>query len=196
MTGYLTRRGTPEGKRMQLAIPNREIRSIFVEQIMSLFRENVAQDGKLLGDFCDALEQGDVSRVEKLFDAYLEQTISIRDTFVRKATKENFYHGILLGILGYKDGWILKSNKEAGNGYSDISIWIADKWMGIVIEVKYAERQQLEAVCQEALAQIDRNGYADSWKREGCQTILKYGMACNKKECRVLVEKEMIKNER
>ncbi len=196
MTGYLTRRGTPEGKRMQLAIPNREIRSIFVEQIMSLFRENVAQDGKLLGDFCDALEQGDVSRVEKLFDAYLEKTISIRDTFVRKATKENFYHGILLGILGYKDGWILKSNKEAGNGYSDISIWIADKWMGIVIEVKYAERQQLEAVCQEALAQIDRNGYADSWKREGCQTILKYGMACNKKECRVLVEKEMIKNER
>ena len=104
MTGYLTYRGKPQGKRYQLAIPNREIRNIFTEQIMELFREGVAKDGEQLNAFCNALKIGDAAEVERLLTEYLHRTISIRDTFVRKPTKENFYHGILLGILGYKDG--------------------------------------------------------------------------------------------
>ena len=175
------------------AAPNMEIRSIFTDQILSMFREQAGSDGRLLQKFCSALEEGNAPEVERLLLIYLGKTLSIRDTFVRKPSKENFYHGILLGILGYKDGWILKSNRESGNGYSDISIRIDDKDMGIIIEVKYAESRQLEAVCRDALAQIERNGYADELRREGCHTILKYGIACCRKECRVMVDTEKAK---
>ena len=190
MTGYLTQRGEPDGDRYKLAVPNMEIRSIFTRQILSMFKADVAKDGALLKAFCDALQEGSAGEVETLFASYLKKTISIRDTFVRRPTKENFYHGILLGILGYKNDWLLRSNKESGNGYSDISIFIDGADTGIIIEVKYAEKRQFESVCQEALLQIDKNGYAEELKKEGCRTILKYGIACWKKECRVLVEKE------
>lgn len=190
MTGYLTQRGEPDGDRYKLAVPNMEIRSIFTRQILSMFKADIAKDGALLKAFCDALQEGSAGEVETLFASYLKKTISIRDTFVRRPTKENFYHGILLGILGYKNDWLLRSNKESGNGYSDISIFIDGADTGIIIEVKYAEKRQFESVCQEALLQIDKNGYAEELKKEGCRTILKYGIACWKKECRVLVEKE------
>ena len=190
MTGYLTQRGSQGGGRLRLTIPNLEIRSIFTHQILAMFREQAGKDGTLLQEFCSALEEGNAPKVERLLLSYLGKTLSIRDTFVRKPSKENFYHGILLGILGYKDGWNLRSNRESGNGYSDISIRIDDKETGIVIEVKYAESRQLEAVCRDALVQIEKNGYADELRREGCHTILKYGIACYKKECRVAVEVE------
>lgn len=116
MTGYLTRQEPADGDRYKLVIPNLEIRSIFIRQIMAMFKKEVAKDGKLLESFCNALEQGNAAEVEKLFSSYLKKSISIRDTFVQKTLKENFYHGILLGILGYKDGWILKSNKDISVG--------------------------------------------------------------------------------
>lgn len=174
MTGYLTRREPADGDRYKLVIPNLEIRSIFIRQIMAMFKKEVAKDGKLLESFCNALEQGNAAEVEKLFSSYLKKSISIRDTFVQKTLKENFYHGILLGILGYKDGWILKSNKESGNGYSDIWIYDEEKELGIIIEVKYAEESQFEVVCREAIAQIDKNRYAEELREEGCHSILKY----------------------
>ncbi len=189
MTGYLTQRGRADRGRIRLAIPNLEIRSIFSDQILAMFRENAGKDGELLKNFCDAIEQGDAAEVEHLFETYLQKTISVRDTFVRRPTKENFYHGILLGILGYKDGWILKSNKESGNGFSDISIRNDDQELGIIIEVKYAEKRQMEEVCREAIAQIEKNRYTEELEKEGCHTILKYGIACCRKECRVFVEK-------
>ena len=190
MTGYLTQRGEPDGNRCKLAIPNMEIRSIFTRQIMALFKADVARDGALLKAFCDALQEGNAQEVESLFEAYLRKTISIRDTFVRRPTKENFYHGILLGILGYKNDWYVRSNKESGNGYSDLSILIDGADTGIIIEVKYAEKKQFDAVCRDAILQIDQNGYADTLTEEGCRTILKYGIACYKKECRVIVKRE------
>lgn len=189
MTGYLTQRGRADRGRIRLAIPNLEIRSIFSDQILAMFRENAGKDGELLKNFCDAIEQGDAAEVEHLFETYLQKTISVRDTFVRRPTKENFYHGILLGILGYKDGWILKSNKESGNGFSDISIRNDDQELGIIIEVKYAEKRQMEEVCREAITQIEKNRYTEELEKEGCHTILKYGIACCRKECRVFVEK-------
>ncbi len=190
MTGYLTQRGESDGNRCKLAIPNMEIRSIFTRQIMALFKADVARDGALLKAFCDALQEGNAQEVESLFEAYLQKTISIRDTFVRRPTKENFYHGILLGILGYKNDWYVRSNKESGNGYSDLSILIDGADTGIIIEVKYAEKKQFDAVCRDAILQIDQNGYADALTEEGCRTILKYGIACYKKECRVIVKRE------
>ncbi|MCC8140577.1 MAG: ATP-binding protein [Lachnospiraceae bacterium] len=189
-TGYLTQRGRPDGKWYQLAIPNREVRNIFTDQIMAMFRENVAKDGESLNKFCDALQTGDASEVEKQFGAYLLRTISIRDTFVQKPTKENFYHGILLGILGYKDGWDVKSNRESGDGFSDICIKIEEDDIGIIIEIKYAENRQLDAECREALKQIDEKAYVSELKSDGYRTIYKYGIACFKKKCRVLCELE------
>lgn len=192
MTGYLTRQEPADGDRYKLVIPNLEIRSIFIRQIMAMFKKEVAKDGKLLESFCNALEQGNAAEVEKLFSSYLKKSISIRDTFVQKTLKENFYHGILLGILEYKDGWILKSNKESGNGYSDIWIYDEEKELGIIIEVKYAEESQFEVVCREAIAQIDKNRYAEELREEGCHSILKYGIACYKKRCQVTVVKEKV----
>ena len=188
-TGYLTQRGNPDGRYYRLAIPNMEIRDIFKNQIMSMFKEDVEKDGETLDAFCKALQTGDSPEVERIFTEYLGKTISIRDTFVRKPTKENFYHGILLGILGYKNGWYVRSNRESGDGFGDILIRIEDESIGIVIEVKYAEDSQYDKVCGDALDQINRNGYADTLKDDGCHTILKYGIACNKKKCRVLLEK-------
>lgn len=119
----------------------------------------------------------------------MKKTISVRDTFVRKPIKENFYHGILLGILSFKGGWIVKSNKEAGNGFSDILIWIDDSNIGIIIEIKYAEADSLEKECRNALQQIHDKNYISAFYEDDIHTILKYGIACNRKKCRVLLEK-------
>ena len=121
-TGYLTQRGKAEGRQMKLAIPNLEIRDIYVTQIMEFFKENVRKDGDTLNRFCDALQKGDAEVVENVFTEYLRRSISIRDTFIKKDMKENFYHGILLGILGVKNRWGISSNREMGEGYADILV--------------------------------------------------------------------------
>ena len=184
-TGYLTQRGKPERKSFYLAIPNMEIREIFIEQIMDFFKENIKKNGDAVNAFCNALQKGEAEEVEKRFSDYLRKTISIRDTFVKKSKKENFYHGILLGLLGYKDTWIISSNEESGDGYSDILVRSEDEEIGIVIEVKYAENGKLEEACQEALQQIERKGYQEELQEEGIEHILKYGIACYKKRCKV-----------
>ena len=187
-TGYLTQRGKPDGRHYHLTVPNREIRNIFTGQIMTMFRENVQKDGEMLGAFCDALKSGNADEAERLLGAYLSKTVSIRDTFVRKPTKENFYHGILLGILGYKSGWYVRSNREAGDGYSDIMIRVEDEDIGIVIEVKYAQSGEPDEICRKALDQIREKGYESVLREEGCTKIIRYGIACRRKKCRVLCE--------
>jgi hypothetical protein len=188
-TGYLTQRGEPDGEKLQLAIPNTEIRNIFISQIAEWFQHTARQDGMALNAFCEAFKRGDADAVEKQFQAYLKRTISIRDTFVRKEKKENFYHGILLGLLGYQDSWGISSNQESGEGYSDILVEIDEEDIGIVIEMKYSEPDHLEADCKKALAQIEKRGYQERLQDMGMQTILKYGIACYKKRCRVLLGK-------
>lgn len=190
MTGYLTYRGKPKGKIYHLTIPNMEIRNIFKEQIMRLFLRGVEKDGEQLNAFCDSLQKGNAADVERLFTEYLSRTISIRDTFVRKKYKENFYHGILLGILGYKKGWYVKSNEESGDGYSDILIKIQSLGIGILIEIKYADKGELDKACNFALKQITQKGYAEKLTEEDCHIIFRYGIACYNKRCRVVVETE------
>ena len=192
MTGYLTQRGRADGNLYNLVIPNREIRNIFTEQIMKMFQEQAEQDGETLGRFCDALEQGNAEEVERCFTGYMRKTVSIRDTFVRKATKENFYHGMLIGLLGFKEGWTVMSNREAGDGFSDIQILIDDAETGIVIEVKYAQNGDLEAECQKALSQMRALHYEDGMRNAGMQKVFKYGIACWKKTCKVVVESESL----
>ena len=186
-TGYLTQRGEPEGRQFHLAIPNKEIREIFEMKIVDLFKENVKKDGETLDRFCEALKNGETESVQRQFQAYLRKTISLRDTFVKKNMKENFYHGILLGILGFKASWNVFSNRETGEGYSDLLITIPDEAIGIVIEMKYADDGNLDAACKKALEQIEGNHYEEELYDEGMDEILKYGIACYKKRCRVVL---------
>lgn len=189
MTGYLTQRGEPNGNRYNLVIPNREIRNIITERIMKLFKDGVEKDGEMVNNFCNALLDGKPETVEQIFTTYMKKTISVRDTFVRRPTKENFYHGILLGILSFKGGWMVTSNKEAGDGFSDIMIRIEDSNIGIMIEVKYAEDGNLEAECRKALEQMQKKRYEEAFIDTDIHNILKYGIACNRKKCRVLLAK-------
>lgn len=188
MAGYLTHKGRVDTKRFRLAVPNREIRNIITEQVLALFKQNVEKDGQLLNDFCTALSDGHTNEVERLFSEYMKKTISVRDTFARKELKENFYHGLLLGILGFKAGWSVMSNRESGNGFSDIMIMIDDAEIGIVIEVKYAESHDLEAVCKDALKQMIDKRYTEYFEQQGIKKILKYGIVCRVKECKVMLE--------
>ena len=187
-TGYLTQRGTPIGNQFQLAIPNLEIRNIFTTQIMDYFKESVQKNGDTLNRFCDALQGGNALAVEKYLSEYLRKTISIRDTFVKKEMKENFYHGILLGILGVKDGWGIASNHEAGDGYSDLLVETDNGDTGIIIEVKYASDGRLDEACTAALRQIQRCRYEEELLDDGIEHILKYGIAFYKKRCKVKIE--------
>ena len=189
MTGYLTQRGSEDDGRYRLVIPNREIRNIVTDNILSLFQDEVKKDGQMANAFCQALMEGKEKEVERLLTAYMGKTISIRDTFVRKSIKENFYHGILLGILSFKTGWEVSSNRESGTGFSDILIEIDDSDIGIVIEVKYSDDEdQLEKDCKEALKQIKDRDYTQKLRDAGFHKILKYGIACQIKTCKVLVE--------
>ena len=187
-TGYLTQRGFDSNDLTELVIPNREIRWIFVQQIREWFQEESVKDRKKLESFCRAFQENDTKAIEKGFNEYLWNTISIRDTSVRKEMKENFYHGILLGLLAYMDGWLVKSNTESGEGYSDISIEIRQREIGIVIELKYAENGTFDASCQEALRQIHERKYETALIENGLHTIYRYGIACYKKRCKVVSE--------
>ena len=187
MTGYLTQRGEPSGNRYNLVIPNREIRNIITNHILKMFKENVKDDGKTVSDLCDALLNQNPEKVELIFTEYMKKTISIRDTFAKKPTKENFYHGLLLGILGFKENWSVMSNRESGDGFGDILIRIEDEDVGIVIEVKYADDGNLQGECEKALQQIIDIRYTEALEQEGIHTIIKYGIACYRKKCKVLM---------
>lgn len=182
-TGYLTQRGKSKENCFQLTIPNLEIRNIFTTQIMDFFKENVSKNGDALRTFCEALKNGNAGDVEKQLSEYLRRTISIRDTFVKKQMKENFYHGILLGILGFEDTWSVSSNREAGDGYSDILVETDDGETGILLELKYAEDGNLDAACEKALRQMEQKKYEEVLLDEGVIHILKYGISFYKKRC-------------
>ncbi len=191
ITGYLTQRGEAAGEVYQLAIPNLEIRQIFAEQVLEWFQEEAEKDTPRLDAFCDAFAQGDAKAVEEGFNAYLQKTISVRDTGAKKGQKEHFYHGILLGLLGHREDWDVSSNAEPGEGYSDILVEIEGQRVGLVIEVKYAGDGSLEAGCREALAQIEEKNYKSRLEQDGMAVIYKYGIACWKKRCQVQVCREM-----
>lgn len=189
MTGYLTQRGKEMDGRYHLAIPNREICNIIVERVLALFRKDVSKNAKLLNGFCNAMLESDSANVEQLLTEYMDTTISIRDSFV-KSLRENFYHGLLIGIFGYRDGWKATSNKESGDGFSDILIEVNenDSRMGIVLELKYSKSEKaLDKDCQAALQQITDKNYEQALRKNGYQNILKYGIAFYHKKCRVMV---------
>lgn len=185
-TGYLTSRGRLPGKQMKLALPNREVRELFIDLVKDWFREETRADTSRINRFCAAFPKGDVATIQDMLHDYLWDSISVRDTAVRSNMKENFYHGMLLGLLQSQGSWIVRSNAETGIGYSDISVATPER-LGMVIELKYAEDGNLEAACARALAQIDEKKYDEALRRRGMKTILKYGIACWEKECMVVL---------
>lgn len=186
-TGYLTHTGRTEAGKYRLVIPNREVRNLFVKKIREWFLDVSRNDGKTLEELCNAFVNKDTEKIEQIFGDYLWNTISIRDTAVAKEKKENFYHGILLGLLGYKASWLIKSNAESGTGYSDILVEVPTNRTGIVIELKYAENGDMDAACEDALRQIEEKNYVAKLKQDGMRNFIRYGIACFKKDCRVIV---------
>ena len=185
-TGYLTGKhiDQTDADIFSLWIPNGEIRKLFYELVQYWFREVTRADGTRINRFCAAFPNGDISTIQEMLSDYLWDSIRVRDTAVRRNMKENFYHGMLLGLLRSQGNWLVKSNAETGEGYSDISVQTPDR-LGIVIELKYANDGNLETACTEALKQIDEKKYTEGLKRRGMKKIIKYGMAFCEKECMV-----------
>lgn len=191
-TGYLTRtnREKDSYNTLTLKIPNEEIRTIFKEKILTWFRDEAKNDSERYTSFCKAFLDAKPDIIQEMFDDYLDDMISIRDTASRNNMKENFYHGFLLGILNFRTDWIVKSNREGGLGYNDILIMHRKSHTGMIIEVKYAESDNLEKECRDALSQIDKYHYVDALKEYEPEKVYKYAISCFKKHCMVRLEKE------
>ncbi len=187
-TGYLTGKHVEQEDAdiFRLWIPNGEIRKLFYELVEDWFREVTRSDTVKINRFCAAFPAGDTETIQEMLGDYLWDSISVRDTAVRRNMKENFYHGMLLGLLQNQDSWLVKSNAETGEGYSDISIQTPER-TGIVIELKYADDGNLEKACGEALKQIEEKKYAEGLKRRSMKKIIKYGIAFYEKECMVKI---------
>lgn len=186
-TGYLTQRGPSHGRQVQLAIPNREVEELFADLVEDWFKETSRSDLSRIERFCTAFPNGDAVLIQEMLRDYLWDSISVRDTAVRMDRKENFYHGMVLGLLQSRGDWLVLPNAEMGEGYGDISVCTPER-TGIVIELKYAGDGNLEKGCQAALKQIEERKYAAALERKGMKKILKYGMAFCEKECMVAVK--------
>ena len=195
-TGYLTKIGEvkvldSESYAYRLVIPNKEVREVFVLQIQEWFKAVVANENDTMKLLSKAIIDKDEQQIARQLNIVMSRMISILDTKAPEAMKENFYHGLLLGLLrGSNPDWLIKSNRESGDGFSDILIMPEDPDAGIVIEVKYAkEMKELDAACEAAMAQIKDKRYDEALRDEGRCDILAYGIAFCRKRCRVVGEK-------
>ncbi len=189
-TGYLTQAGKVERSVYKLIIPNREVREVFILQIQEWFKEMVVHDEKPMQAFCQAFLDGNAEEIQKRLTVILGKMISILDTKAKDEQKENFYHGLLLGLLRSEPNWLILSNAESGDGFSDILIEPEDPDAGIVIEVKYSPTLAgMESVCVTALEQIKSKRYDERLRNEGREHITAFGIAFCKKRCRVVFEK-------
>ena len=189
-TGYLTQAGRVERGVYKLIIPNREVREVFVFQIQEWFKNTVVRDEKPMQAFCQAFLDGNAEEIQRRLTIILGKMISILDTKAKDDQKENFYHGLLLGLLRSEPNWLILSNVESGEGFSDILIEPEDPDAGMVIEVKYSPTLAgMESACQAAMAQIKEKHYDERLRNEGRENITAFGIAFWKKRCRVCFEK-------
>ena len=194
-TGYLTNAGEIElpggdGYGYRLVIPNKEVRQVFVSQIQEWFRQTVTYDNGSVQDLCEAFMAGDADKIQSNLNMILIKTISVLDTKARDEQKENFYHGLLLGLLRNNPDWRIKSNRESGDGFSDISIEPTIPEKGIVVEVKYSNTiSGLDDACDRAMKQIRDRRYDEALREDGREDIIAYGIAFCRKRCKVVCEK-------
>lgn len=189
-TGYLTQISNDAYSRYKLAIPNKEIREVFVLQIREWFAGVVANNTASTKEINQGFLEGRAEAIQRELTMFLGETISIMDTNARSGEKENFYHGILLGILKSYPDWAVKSNRESGDGFPDILLKPKNPDAGIIIELKYAHTMNdLEKACERALGQIRDRRYDEALREDGRDDVLAYGIAFYKKRCKVVVEK-------
>ena len=192
-TGYLTKTGRAINGVYKLVIPNREVREVFILQIQEWFRKRMADDEKPMREFCRAFLKGEPERIEKRLNIILNRMISVLDAKAPDDQKENFYHGLLLGLLRSEMNWLILSNAESGDGFSDILIEPEDPDAGIVIEVKYASSVAgLGKACEEALRQIREKRYDERLRNDGRTDVLTYGIAFCRKRCKVVCERAYV----
>ncbi len=189
-TGYLTHAGQTEDGRYRLVIPNREVREVFLLQIQEWFKREVVQKAHTVQPLCAAFLAGDAEEIRKCLTAIMGKMISVLDTKARDEQKENFYHGLLLGLLRSEPTWLILSNAESGEGFSDILVEPEDPDAGLVIEVKYSSTLQgLDEACAKAMEQIKTRRYDERLRNEGREDILAYGIAFNRKRCKAVCER-------
>ena len=189
-TGYLTQTGRAERGIYKLMIPNKEVREVFIDQIQQWFDQTVVNDEDRMSSFYQSFAQGKAKDVQDQLTSILAETISILDTKARNEEKENFYHGMMLGLLRNHRNWIVRSNVESGEGFVDILIKPEDPDEGILIELKYSKTfDGLEKACERAMEQIKDRRYDEALREEGRRHILAYGIAFCKKRCKVVVQK-------
>ena len=195
-TGYLTKVGEvkmadSESYAYKLIIPNKEVREVFILQIQEWFKGVASKDNDDMKVLSQAILDSDDTVIQKQLNIIMSRMISILDTKAPDDMKENFYHGLLLGLLrGSNPDWLIKSNRESGDGFSDIIIRPENPDDGIIIEVKYADSfSGLEKACKKAMAQIRDKRYDEVLREEGRCDILAYGISFNKKRCMVMCER-------
>ena len=180
MTGYLTTAQKPSGSRYELRIPNREVRQIYMQQVLSWFEDKASAETDKLTNLYAAFETGDVDTIKEILDEQLLDTVSFYDAH------ESFYHGFLLALLSTCANWNVSSNIETGKGRSDILVSRKDRKIGFVVEVKdVKDEEKLDAACEAALRQIDERDYTAILRRFRVKEIHKYGIAFWDKECRI-----------
>ena len=189
-TGYLTRLGKADNGVYKLIIPNQEVREVFVLQIREWFNQTVANNRASTDKINQGFLEGEVETIQQELTMFLGETISVFDTKARNEEKEIFYHGILLGILKNYSGWVVKSNRESGDGFADILLKPKNPDAGIIVELKYARSlHDLDQACERALEQIEDRRYDTELREDGRNDILAYGIAFCRKRCKVVVEK-------
>ena len=188
-TGYLTRLGKADNGVYKLIIPNQEIRDVFVQQIREWFNQIVANNRASTDKINQRFLEGEAETIQQELTMFLGETIRVFDTKARNEEKEIFYHGILLGILKNYSGWVVKSNRESGDGFADILLKPKNPDAGIIVELKYVRSlNDLDQACERALEQIEDRRYDTELREDGRNDILAYGIAFCRKRCKVVVK--------
>ena len=183
MTGYLTTAQRPSGGRYALRIPNREVRQIYMQQVLSWFEDKASAETDKLTNLYAAFETGDTETIKEILDEQLLDTVSFYDA------RESFYHGFLLALLSTCANWNVSSNIETGKGRSDIIVGRKDRKIGFVVEVKdVKDEDKLDAACEAGMKQIDEKDYTALLRRFRVKEIRKYAIAFWDKECRVAMK--------
>ncbi len=188
-TGYLTRLGKAENGVYKLIIPNQEVREVFVLKIREWFNQIVANNRASTNKINQGFLEGEAETIQQELTMFLGETIRVFDTKARNEEKEIFYHGILLGILKNYSGWVVKSNRESGDGFADIRLKPKNPDAGIIVELKYVRSlHDLDQACERALEQIEDRRYDTELREDGRNDILAYGIAFCRKRCKVVVK--------
>lgn len=181
-TGYLTKADEyfkDSAIHLKVRIPNAEVKTIYQNTILNWFRESIKK--RDFRELYQAVENGDAAKMGEILGEQLVSTISFYDS------AENFYHGFLAGILRQSESYLVKSNRESGNGRSDLMVKSPSlRGRAFIIEVKVSDCiDNLEADAKKAVGQIAERGYMEELRTEGYRNIDYYGISFFRKDCEV-----------